>query len=133
MRSALVEAAWHAVEHHPHGTAEFARLTRRLDKNRTMFAIARKLLVVFGHVLAEGVADRRAQPDKVAFKLMRWSWALTDEQRGGLSTRQFVRYHLLRLKLGDDLLHLTTRNDTQRLSAPVAEVLALRPELRPTD
>jgi transposase len=133
MRWVLVEAAWHAVAHHPHWKAEFARLTHRMDKNRAIIAIARKLLVVVWYVLAERVADRHAQPDKVAFKLMRWSWELTDEQRGGLSTRQFVRYHLLRLKLGDDLTHISTGKATKRLIAPVDEVLALRPELRPHD
>ncbi len=32
----------------------------------------------------------------VATQLMRWSWQLTDEQRGGLTTRPFTRsgYHL---------------------------------------
>ena len=44
-----------------------------------------------------------------------------------------MRYHLLRLQLGDDLTHITTGKDTQRLIAPVDEVLALRPELRPAD
>jgi hypothetical protein len=133
MRPVLVEAAWQAVEHHPHWKAEFARLTRRMDKNRAIVAVARKLLVVVWHVLAEGVADRHAQPDRVAFKLMRWSWELSDEQRGGLSTRQFVRYHLLRLQLGDDLTHITTGKDTRRLIAPVDEILALHPELRGGD
>ena len=65
----------------------------------------------------------------VATKLMRWSWDLTDEQRGGLTTRQFVRYHLMRLKLGDDLTHLKYGNMPRRI-ASVEEVLALKPELR---
>jgi hypothetical protein len=62
---------------------------------------------------------------------MTWSWKLTDEQRGGLTTRQFIRYHLLRLKLGAGLTHVE-RGGAKRLIAPAEEVLALRPELRAT-
>ena len=69
-------------------------------------AIARKLLVALWHILSGRVADRNAEPERVAFKLMVWSWRLSREQRGGLTSRQFVRYGLLRLGLGDDLTHI---------------------------
>jgi hypothetical protein len=77
----------------------------------------------------------------VAFKLMIWSWKLNDQVRGGLTSRQFTRtcggagvhYHLLHLKLGDALTHITTGKNTKRLIASPQEVLALRPELRPAD
>ena len=65
----------------------------------------------------------------MAFKLMVWSWKLSDEQHGGLTSRQFIRAHLLRLGLGADLRYIT-RGGTKRLLATIAEVLALRPELR---
>jgi hypothetical protein len=58
-----------------------------------------------------------------------WSWKLTPEQRGGLTTRQFVRYQLLRLGLGHDLTHVV-RGGAKHLIAPSDEVLALKPELR---
>jgi hypothetical protein len=90
------------------------------------------LLVVIWHVLTERAADQQADPDMVAFKLMTSSWKLTDEQRGGLTSRQFIRYHLLRLNLGHDLTHIV-RGGAKRLIAPPEEVLALRPELRPRD
>ena len=64
----------------------------------------------------------------VATKLMRWSWKLTNAERGGLTSRQFIRYHLMRLKLGDDLTHLKYGNMPRRI-ASVEEVLALKPEL----
>jgi hypothetical protein len=67
----------------------------------------------------------------VAFKLMVWSWKLTDTQRGGLTSRQFIRAHLIRLGLGHDLTHIR-RGGTRRPLATVEEVLALRPELRGT-
>ena len=91
-------------------------------------ACARQLLVVIWHVLTERAADHHADPDMVAFKLMTWSWKLTDEQRGGLTTRQFVRYQLLRLGLGHNLTHVI-RGGGKYLIAPTDEVLKLKPDL----
>ena len=71
-----------------------------------MVAIARKLLIVLWYVLMAKTADRRADAEQVAFQLMVWASPLTDEQRGGLTSRQFIRAHLLRLGLGDDLTHI---------------------------
>jgi len=135
LRRVMVEAAWIAVETHPHWKAEFAHLTHHLPKHKAIVAIARKLLVVVWHVLSERAADRHADPDMVAFKLMTWCWKLTPEQRGGLTTRQacpersrrVVRYHLLRLQLGDELT-LVIRGGARHLIASTEEVLALKPE-----
>ena len=52
------------------------------------------------------------------------------EQRGGLTTRPFVRYQLLRLGLGHDLTHVV-RGGGKYLIAPPDEVLKLKPELQP--
>ena len=95
---------------------------------KAVVAIARKLLIVVWHVLLAKSADRRADAEQVAFKLMVWAWKLTDEQRGGLSSRQFIRAHLIRLGLGAELTHIT-RGGTRRPLATIEEVLALRPEL----
>jgi hypothetical protein len=57
------------------------------------------------------------------------SWKPSDEERGGMTGRQFIRYHLLRLKLGNDLTHIT-RGGVKRLIAPMEEVLVLRPLLQ---
>ena len=62
---------------------------------------------------------------------MCWSWKLTDEQRGGLTTRQFVRYQLLRLGLGHHLTHVL-RGGGKCLIAPSDEVLELKLELQAT-
>jgi transposase len=129
LRWALVEAAWIAVENHPHWKLEFERLSRRMDKNKAIVAIARKLLIAVWYVLTELVADKHAEPEMVATKLMRWSWNLTDEQRGGLSTRQFVRLGLMHLKLGENLTHLTYGNLPRRISS-IDELLAVRPDFR---
>jgi transposase len=131
LRYVMVEAAWAAVEHHPFWKAEFTRLARRMDENKAVVAVARRLLIALWHVLTERASDRHAEPQMVATKLMRWSWELTDEQRGGLTTRQFIRYHLMHLQLGEDLTHFRYGNMPRRI-ASVEEVLALKPELRPT-
>ena len=129
LRRVLIEAAWVAVQKSPHWKEQFRRLTRRKHPNVAIVAIARKMLVALWHILTGRVADHNAEPERVAFKLMVWSWRLTKEQRGGLTSRQFVRYGLLRLKLGDDLTHIRS-GQTRRPIAPPEEVLALCPELR---
>jgi transposase len=129
LRWTLVEAAWRAVEHHPFWKQEFQKLNHRMKSSKAIVAIARRLLVVIWHVMTERVADRKADPSMVAFKLMKWSWQLNDWQRSGLTTRQFVRYHLMRLKLGDELTRIQRAHSIPLAS--VEEVLALKPELRP--
>ena len=128
LRWCLVEAAWVAIEHHPFWKQEFQKLNHRMKTNKAIVAIARRLLVAIWHVMSERVADRKADPNMVAFKLMKWSWQLNDWQRGGLSTRQFVRYQLMQLKLGEELTHI--RRTDPRSIASVEEILALKPELR---
>jgi transposase len=46
LRGALVEAAWRAVQTHPHWHEQFERLAGRLGRQKAIVAIARKLLVV---------------------------------------------------------------------------------------
>ena len=130
LRWALVEAAWIAVDSHPFWKEQYQKLTRRMKSNKAIVAIARKLLVVVWHVMTERVVDRKADPDMVAFKLMNWSWKLTNFEREGMTSRQFVRYHLMRLQLGADMTHVERAG--HRPIASVNEVLALRPELRLT-
>lgn len=129
LRWALVEAAWAAVESAAYWQARYARLARRMHPNQAIVAIAHHLLVAVWHVLTEQVADTRADPQRVATKLMRWSWKLTAAQRGGLTSRQFIRYHLRRLQLGDDLTHFTYGNMPRRI-ASLDELLAAKPEWR---
>lgn len=129
LRKVLVEAAWIAVNSHPYWKVQFDHLARRKPRNKAIVAIARKLLIAVWHVLSERASDKNAVPQMVAFKLMIWSWKLNDQERGGLTSRQFVRYHLMRLKLGEDLPYLITGKGAKRPIASPEEVLALRPEL----
>jgi len=128
LRRVLIEAAWSAVTTHPYWKREFARLCRHKPEGVAIVAIARKLLVAIWHLLTERAADCHAEPAMVASKLMRWSWQLTDEQRGGLTSRQFVRCGLLRLWLGNDLTGFPYGGRPRGL-ASVEEILALFPDL----
>jgi transposase len=131
MRRVLIEAAWTAVRYHPHWKREFEHLTARMAKGKAIVTIAHKLLVAAWYVLTRRVPDRHADAHIVGLKFFTWSWKLTPEQHGGLTRRQFVRFHLMQLGLGNDLTHIQ-RGGTKRPLAPVAEVLLLRPELQVT-
>jgi transposase len=132
LRRVLIEAAWTAVQRHPHWKREFEHLTARMAKGKAIVTVARKLLVAVWHVLSKRVVDVHADPHVVGLKFFAWSWKLTTEQHHGLTRRQFVRYHLMHLGLGNDLTHIQ-RGGTKRPLAPVEEVLTLHPELRPPD
>jgi hypothetical protein len=98
-----------------------------MPTNKAIVAIARRLLVATWHVLTERTIDRRADPDMIASKLMIWSWKLNDAQRGGLTSRQFVRYGLMRLKIGQEIDRIKRKGN--RPIASVEEVLERLPEL----
>jgi transposase len=127
LRYALVEAAWVAVNSHPYWREQYQRLAHRMPSNQAIVAIARRLLVAVWHVLSERCADRRADAHMVAFKLMVWSWKLNDYQRGGLTSRQFIRYGLMRLKIGQEISRIQRQGN--RPIASVEEVLERLPEL----
>ena len=103
LRVALVEAANVAANHHPHWKAELARLEPRLGRNKAVVAIARKLLIAVWFVL-QGQADKYAQPDVVAQKMLRFAYAVGKENRPkGQTAAQFARIRMDALGLGKDL------------------------------
>jgi len=132
LRAALVEAAWIAIRYDRHWQQQFERLAKRMSRHKAIVAIARKMLVVIWHVLSKKQTDRRADPDRVAFSLMQWAWKVKPDWCDGLSSRQFIRYHLLKLDLGHNLTHVV-RGKVRRLIAPAEEVLALCPDPCPAD
>lgn len=103
IRTTLVEAAWVAVAHHPHWKAVFERLCTRMNKRKAIVAVARKLLIVIWHVLAEQVADRSAEVEAVARKLLLWGTAKGVARRLNGSRGIFVRRQLTQLGLGAEL------------------------------
>jgi transposase len=72
LRAVMVEAAWVAVEHHPHWKAQFECLSARIGKQKAIVAIARKLLVTIWHVLRQQEADCNAQLQAVSRTLLTW-------------------------------------------------------------
>jgi transposase len=125
IRAAMVEAAHTASRTHPHWKAELARLEPRIGHNKTIMAIARKLLVAVWHVLTEGCADRFAEPDRVARKLLQHAYRLGKANRPeGQTVAEFVRHQLDRIGLGADLTAIQLSSKT----------IALPPSrLTPTD
>lgn len=129
LRWILVEAAWRAADTHPYWKAQYERLERRIGSTKAAVAVARKMLVAVWYILTERTADRHADPDKVAFKYIMWSWKLDDVKRNGMSTRQWARYHLMRLQLGEDLTHIM-RGGNRYPIAPGDEIMELLPEVK---
>jgi transposase len=122
LRAALVEAAQIAANTHPHWRAELARLEKRLGHNKAIVAIARKLLVGVWHVLAEGCADRFAQPERVARKFMQHAYRLGQANRAnGQPVAAYVREQLDRLGLGADLEAIRT-SSTRTLRLPPSQL-----------
>jgi len=104
LRVALVEAAHVAANTHPHWKAELARLEPRLGYNKAIVAIARKLLISVWHILSEKTADRFAEPEKVAQKLLRFAYEVGKENRPGRQTAaSFARDRMDALHLGSEL------------------------------
>ena len=67
----------------------------KCGRHKAIVAIARKLLVVVWHVLAEKVADREAVPEKVAEKFLEQSWKVGRANRRDLTAVAFIRRQLL--------------------------------------
>ncbi len=104
LRAVAVEVAQTAANTHPHWQAELKRLEARLGRNKAIVAIARKLLVVVWHTLTKETADRHADPERVARKLMQHAYKLgRSNRRPGQSTGQYVREQLDRLGIGQEL------------------------------
>jgi transposase len=104
LRAAQVEAAQTAANTHPHWQAELARLEPRLGRNRAIVAIARKLLVAVWYVLTYGQADRFAEPERVARKLLAHAYRLGRSHRpAGQRPAAYVRAQLEQLGLGAEL------------------------------
>ena len=116
LRGVLVEAAWVAVEHHPHWKAQFERLTARIGKQKAIVAIARKLLVTIWHVLNQQEADSNAQVEAVTRKLLNWI-SHTGATPGKKRDRLLLLYQYLdQLGLSEEVEEINYYGSTYRLS-----------------
>lgn len=104
MRTELVRVAHATAKSHPRWKAELQRLEPRLGYQKSIVAIARKMLVVVWHVLSHQQADRFADPSKVAFKLLQHSYNLGKANRGqGQTAGAHVRQMLEELGIGHSI------------------------------
>ena len=128
LRVALVEAAHVAANTHPHWKAELARLEPRLGYNKAIVAIARKLLISVWHVLTNKVADRFAEPEKVAQKMLRFAYEVGKENRPGRQTAaSFARDRMDALGLGQELTSLSW-GSKKPIPLPPSKLKKRRPE-----
>jgi hypothetical protein len=98
LRGAMIQAARVASKHDPQWQTELERLRQRMIYQKAIVAIARKLLVVVWHVLTKGEADKRADPKRVASKMMVHAYNLTKERRSdGQTAPEYVHQQLERL------------------------------------
>lgn len=128
LRWALVEAAWRAVRMSPLWRERFEALKKRKGASKAIVAIARKLLVAIWHVLSREETDRNASDEDLAWKMLLWSWSLSDKARLGLTPKQFAKYSLMRLGVESDITEFR-RGKALRRIAPAEEVLARLSEL----
>jgi transposase len=129
LRWAMVEAAWRAVRMSPYWKEQYEKYLKRLRRpNQAIVVVARKLLVAAWHVLSKEETDVRASEEDLAYKMLLWSWSLSEEVRMGLTHKQFAKYALMRLGVQTDLTRFV-RKDVPRRIASKAEVLARLAEL----
>lgn len=120
LRSAMVEIAHHATRCNGHWKGAFERMEKHLGSKKAMVAVARKLLVAVWHVLAKGIADRFAEPQKVACSLFAMAYRVgVASLPAGQSPLAFTRAQLDRLGLGAEVTHIPWGSKRFRLPASI--------------
>jgi transposase len=116
LRTVMVEAAWVAVEYHPHWKGLFERLSARIGKHKAIVAIARKLLVAVWHVLSRQCADIHAEAQAVARTLLRWTARCGTTPGKRRSQAALLRHYLDQLGLGEGVEEIHYSGRVYRLS-----------------
>ena len=118
LRCAMVNAANHAIEHHPHWKKEFERLEPHLGRSKTVVMIARKLLVAVWHGLSEKAADRFAEPASVARSFFAYAYRVgVRNLPEAPSALAFTREQLDRLGIGQELQEIPWGSKHHKLPA----------------
>ena len=127
LRVSTVEIAWTAVKFNPHWKTEFQRLKDRIGDKKAIVAIARKILVSIWHILTHRQADLHAVEDKVAYKLLLYSWQLGTQHRpDAYSAPLLTRFFLNQLDLGHNLETISPGGVKRRIP-PTRDLEALPP------
>ena len=129
LRWAMVEAAWRAVRMSPYWKEQYEKHLKRMRRpNQAIVVVARKLLVAVWHVLSKEETDERTSEEGLAYKMLLWSWSLSEEVRQGLTYKQFAKYALMRLGVQTDITRFV-RGKVPRRIASRQEVLERIAEL----
>ena len=129
LRWAMVEAAWRAVRMSPYWKEQYEKYLQRMRRpSQAIVVVARKLLVAVWHVLSKEETDVRASEEDLAYKMLLWSWSLSEEVRQGLTYKQFAKYALMRLGVQTDITRFV-RGKVPRRIASKEEVLARMADL----
>ncbi len=129
LRWALVEAAWQAIRISPYWKEQYEKYLRRMRKpNMAIVVIARKLLVAVWQVLTKEETDLHASEEDLAYKMLVLAWDLDENERMGLTYKQFAKYALMKLGIQSDITRFVRRNVPRRV-APKEEVLERMEEL----
>ena len=129
LRWVMVEAAWRAVRMSPYWKEQYEKFFHRMRReSQAIVVVARKLLVAVWHVLSKAETDERASEEDLAYKMLLWSWSLSEEARQGLTYKQFAKYALLRLGVQTDITRFV-RGKVPRRIASRQEVLERIAEL----
>jgi transposase len=129
LRWAMVEAAWRAMRMSPYWKEQYEKYLHRMRRpNQAIVVVARKLLVAVWHVLSNEEVDERATEEDLAYKMLLWSWSLSEDARQGFTHKQFAKYALMRLGVQTDLTRFV-RGKVPRRIASREEVLVRMAEL----
>lgn len=116
LRRAMVDAANHAVQDHPHWKKELARLEPKLGRSRAIVRIARLLLVAVWHILSKAVADKNADVRSVACSLFNTAYRMRVRNLPkGMSAKQWVRHEMDRLGIGREISEFRWGTKTVKL------------------
>jgi transposase len=105
LRSAMVEAARHAIQDHAHWKTEYERLSHSIGPKKGIVAIARKMLMMVWHLLTKQSADKFANPVQVACSMFAFAHRVRVKNLpNGMSALQFTRAQMDRLGIGQSVL-----------------------------
>jgi transposase len=110
LRTAMVEAAWTAVDHDAYWRAQYERLCRRKSPPTAIVAIARRMLVEIWKTWSKHVVNAHGDDVKIATKIRRWASELNAQQRRGESIADFTRTELDRLHTATDVTEVPNGN-----------------------
>jgi transposase len=129
LRWAMVEAAWRAVRMSPYWKEQYEKYLKRMRReSQAIVVVARKLLVAVWHVLNKEELDERASEEELAYKMLLWSWSLSEEVRQGLTYKQFAKYALMKLGVENDITRFVRKNVPRKIASR-EEVLVRMAEL----